>query len=90
MEEKCAKKLKEWFGNLKFDYIPVHCTDGECIFVTISESGTKEERTIEMYRVFKLGDRLEISQDLEYAVNLEEDSSILTCIGKILKAYGRL
>lgn len=90
MKEKCVKKLKEWFGNMKFEYVLIRQSNDSCVFVTISEACKKENRYIEVYHVFQIGSKLEVSQSLEYVVNLETNSSILACIESIIKTYDRI
>ena len=90
MKERCLEKLKEWFGDLEFEYVVMQETKDDCIFITISEGYKKNERRVEIYRVFKMGDGLEISCDLEYVVSLERDTSILATIECVIKTYNRI
>ncbi len=90
MKEKCLEKLTEWFGDLKFEYIMLQETKDDCIFITISEGYERNERRIEVYRIFKMGNDLEISCDLEYMVCLERDSSILVAIENVIKTYNEV
>ena len=90
MKEICLEKLKEWFGDLEFEYVVMQETKDDCIFITISEGYKKNERRVEVYRVFKMGDGLEISCDLEYIVYLERDSSILAMVENVIKTYERV
>lgn len=86
MKEKAIAKLKEWFGNSGFDYKIIKLTDDECIFTTISDDC--EEDIVSLYRVFKLGDGLEISKDYEQLIN--SNVSILSTISEIIKVYERV
>lgn len=87
MKEKAIEKLKEWFGNSGFDYEIIKLTDDECIFATISyDCG---EDVVSLYRVFKLGDGLEISRDFEQPIN-NSNISILSVISEIIKVYERV
>lgn len=90
MKEKCLEKLNAWFGDLKFDYIIIKETNDDCIFITISESHKADEKNIEVYRVFRIGNELEVSQDLEYVVNLKSNTSILAAIEDIIKTYDKI
>ena len=90
MKEKCLEKLNAWFGDLKFEYIIIKETNDDCIFITISQSYKTDERNIEVYRVFRMDDGLEISQDLEYVVNLKSNTSILAAIEDIIKTYKKV
>lgn len=90
MKEKCLEKLNAWFGDLKFDYIIIKETNDDCIFITISESYEADKKNIEVYRVFRIGNELEVSQDLEYVVNLKSNTSILAAIEDIIKIYDRV
>ncbi|NBH15374.1 hypothetical protein D3Z36_14605 [Lachnospiraceae bacterium] len=87
MKEKCVKKLEEWFGGNNFDYEIINTSDGECIFVTISEDCG--ERVASLYRVFKLGDGLEISRDYEQSIS-NNNASILSVISEMMKVYKRV
>ena len=90
MKELALEKLKEWFGDLEFEYIVMQETKYDCIFITISDSYKKNEKAIRIYRVFKVGDNIEISCDLEYVVCLESDTSILATIELVIKTYNRI
>lgn len=84
MKEKCIKKLKEWFGENSFDYETIKATDDECIFIVISEDCG--ERLVSLYRVFKLGNSLEISRDYEQSIS-NNNISILSAISEVVKVY---
>lgn len=90
MKEICLEKLKDWFGDLKFEYIVIQETKYDCIFITISDSYQNNDKNIEIYRVFGIGDNLEISCDLQYVVCLERDTSILGCIEEVIETYNRI
>lgn len=87
MKEKCLEKLKEWFGDYKFDYEIVKSTNDECIFATISEDCG--EKIVSLYRVFKLGNGLEISKDYEQSIS-NINISILSVISEVIKVYERV
>lgn len=87
MKEKCIEKLKEWFGDYDFEYETIKSTEDECIFVTISNDS--DERIISLYRVFKLGNGLEISKDYEQSISGDE-CSILSSITGLLRVYERV
>lgn len=87
MEEKCIDKLKEWFCGCSFEYEIVKSTEDECIFAIMSDDSS--ERMISLYRIFKLGEGLEISRD--YEQNLSGDSiSMLSAISELLRVYTRV
>ncbi len=87
MKEKAIAKLNEWFGGSVFGYEIVKLTDDECIFVTLSEDF--EEKVVSLYRVFKLGDGLEISKDYERSIS-NRNISILSDVSEIIKTYERV
>lgn len=87
MKEKCIGKLKEWFGGCEFEYETVKSTEDECIFAVISEDCG--ERIISLYRIFKLGDNLEISGDYEQSISGDEHS-MLSAIAELLRVYEKV
>lgn len=87
MKEKCIEKLKEWFGGCDFEYEIVKGTEDEYIFTVIScDSG---ERIISLYRIFKLGDGLEISKDYEQSIS-GDNHSMLSSVAELLRVYKRV
>lgn len=90
MEKMYLEKLKEWFGDLKFEHIVMQETKYDCIFIVIYDSFKKNSKNIEVYRAFKVGDNLEISCDLQYVICLEEDDSILEGIKNVIETYNRI
>lgn len=89
MKEKCIEKLKEWLGNSDFDYEIVKITETECIFVVVFESNSYDDRTIALYRVFKLGNSLGISEDFKDYL-LDNADSITHTVSSIIRAYARV
>ena len=90
MEDKCISVLKEWFGNLEFEYVVIKSTEDECIFLTIHAGGMctdKNFRELELYRVFKVGDVLEISDHRGAGFVINNDFSILKAIEDVIKLY---
>lgn len=85
--EKCIEKLDEWMKGVDYLRITVKETVDAIIFITVSAGYTPDERTIEIYRVFKVGDGLEISKDLEQVINFKHDVSILGAIKEIIEVY---
>lgn len=89
MKEKCIEKLKEWLGNSDYDYEIVKITETECIFIVAFDSTVYDDRIISLYRVFKLGNNLEISEDFKNYLCGTSDSIVHT-ISSIIKAYERV
>lgn len=87
MKEKCIDKLKEWFGDCDFEYEIVKGTEEEYIFAVISDDSG--ERMISLYRIFKLGNNLEISRDYEEPINVG-CNSFLSNIAELLRVYARV
>ena len=86
MKEKCVEKLKEWLGNSDYDYEIVKITETECVFVVVFETNSYDDRTIALYRVFKLGNFLEISEDFKDYL-LDNSDSITHTVSSIMRAY---
>lgn len=89
MKEKCIEKLKEWLGNSDYDYEIVKIAETECVFVVVFESNYYDDRTIALYRVFKLGNSLEISEDFKDYL-LDNSDSITHTVSSIIQAYERV
>lgn len=87
MKDKCIEKLKEWFGACDFEYEIVKSTGDECIFAAISDD--TNERMISLYRIFKLGDGLEISRDYEQPLS-GDNAAVLSTISELLRVYARV
>lgn len=87
MEQKCIDKLKQWFCSCNFEYEIVKSTEDECIFVVIPDNSS--ERIISLYRVFKLGDGLEISRDYEQVLS-GDNIAMLSIISELLRVYARV
>lgn len=89
MKEKCIDKLKEWLGNSDYDYEIVKITEIECVFVVVFESNDYDDRIIALYRVFKLGGLLEVSEDFKNYL-FDNSDSITHTVSAIIKAYERV
>lgn len=93
MEDKCIAKLKDWFGDFEFNYVIIRSTESECIFLTIhgdSVYANKSFRELGLYRVFKVGDKLEISEDEEAGFIGTDDMSILKAVENLIQTYERV
>lgn len=87
MKEKCIEKLKEWFVGCDFEYEIVKGTEDEYIFAVISEDCG--EKMVSLYRIFKLGDNLEISRDYEQSIS-GDNHFMLSAIARLLRVYARV
>lgn len=93
MEEKCINELKNWFDGLEFNYVIIRSTESECIFLTIHGKGTyanEDFREMGLYRVFKIGDKLEISEDKAAGFVRNDDMSILSATEDLIQTYERI
>lgn len=93
MEEKCIEELKNWFGDFEFNYVIIRSTENECIFLTIHGNGVyanKSFRELGIYRVFKVGDKLEVSEDKEAGFIGTDDMSILKAVEDLIQTYERI
>lgn len=93
MEEKCIAELKTWFGDFDFNYVTIRSTESECIFLTIYGEdvyANKTFRELGLYRVFKVGDKLEVSEDKAAGFVGTDDKSILSAVEDLIQTYERI
>lgn len=84
-----TQKLEDWFAGQEFQYDVLNETDNESIFLTVSNGYSNDEKIVEMYRVFKIGDKLEISRDAEQMIN-KHSVSIIATIKDMIETYIRV
>lgn len=89
MREKALEKLKDWFDDEEFQYDVLEETNDKVIFLTVCNGYSSDETIVEMYRVFKVGDKLEISKDAEQVIN-KHSISIIATVKDMIKAYMRV
>lgn len=90
MREQAIEKLNDWFGDLEYSFEILQDGDDTCIVLTISNSFNDNEKDIGLYRIFKIGDSVEISQDIEYTCDTSHDSSLVAGIADVMKVYRRI
>lgn len=94
LEEIAINKIKEWFGDLQFNYNVLFNDGDTCIVLTISDGYTakynQQDKNIALYRVFKTGDTIQFSEDIEYTCASSSETSLLACIFDIIKTYERI
>lgn len=90
MMKKAFEKLKEWFGGNLPLYRVMSEDDSAVVFLTVSDGERKGRKTLQVIRIFALGNSAELSEDFIANVDLSNDNEILTAILDIAKTYKRV
>lgn len=89
MKDIALSKLKEWFGDLYFVYNILECGEEDCVILTISNGCEENKRNIDLYKIFRIGDKVELSGCINYSCDITSDSSLVMGIADIMRKYAR-
>jgi len=89
MRQTAINELNKYFGDLPFVYEILDCGSNDCVVLTIYDECEANEKikNINLYKIFKIGNKIEINSCLNSCFDVRSNTSLVTVITDIIGKY---